>query len=113
MAGYQQIINQFNEKVNNSKLSFTNWFLNSIIAGEVIILLNLVYHIYCITKHIARGLIIIYSDNMKAVQDINRVKYKVTKYVVDGGAVINKIVRLIDELKINITIEYQREHKNR
>ena len=111
IVGYQQITNQFNEKVNNSELSSTNWFLNSITAGEAITLLNLVYYIYCIIKYVIRRSIIIYSDNIKAVQDVNRVKYKVTEYAVDRGVVINTIVRLINKLKINVIIEYQRDHK--
>ena len=105
IVGYQQITNQFNEKVNDSELSSTNWFLNSITAGEAITLLNLVYYIYCIIKYVIRRSIIIYSDNIKAVQDVNRVKYKVTEYAVGRGVVINEIVRLIDELKINVIIE--------
>ena len=44
---------------------------------------------------------------------MNRVKNKVTEFAANGGVVINKIVRLIDKLYINVIIEYWREYKKK
>ena len=65
MAGKWIITIIHNEKVNIGEITLQSWKYNSVLVAEVLILLNLIYFIYKIAKHVPSRFMTIYYDNLK------------------------------------------------
>ena len=113
MAGYQKIILKQNNKVSKDSIGSTEWILNTIPAAEALVILNLVWFIYQITKNISVGLITIYSNNLKIVRAINCKGQKASQCVTNRLAAVQEIKRLIKKLKFTIKLKYQKKPKKK
>ena len=84
----------------------TKWRSGMIAAGEGIGLLELITKIVKNTRELESGGIIIYNDNKRLINEINREIAKESDCTQEAGAVAAGIRREINNTKINIKIEY-------
>ena len=106
MAGKQIITTIDNEKVNEGEIASASWKYNTILAAEVLILLNLTYLVYKTAKHVSSGFMQVYHDNLKIVQEINKPFQKTSDGLTDGSYSVNKIRRLLKKLKFKVAINH-------
>ena len=91
MAGYWRITNIYNNKINKDSVTLANWNSNSIPSAEGITLLNFVYYVFQVAKHIKRGSIKIYHNNYKIVNNVKRQRNKIIDYTIDSTSATLKI----------------------
>ena len=78
-------------------------------TGEAIGILDLIMNVKNNTKHLSQGGVVIFNDNKKIINDINRDKTKESQYTLEAGSIVERIRREIDNARISIEVKYSND----
>ena len=110
MEGYFKIATDDNKFEELGMIQSNKWQNNIPKAAEALILLNLIKNIADNAKHLTEGSIIIFYNNRKVIQAINKGFCKALEGTQDRALLISEIIEILNIATIEIYLEFQEGH---